>query len=379
MRVLFTSTGGDGHVLPLLPLAEAFARRGDEVAFASPPGLRHHVESRGFELIPAGPDVTELSASIAPIRAHATTLPPAERRVFAFSKRFGEVEAPRRLDPLRAAVERWSPGLLVHESADLAAPIVARQEGIQSVDHAFGLPIPDAVLAQAGRAVAPLRERVGAGSPEPADAVSVEIAPPSLVPAHRPRPGVVHRLRPAAAPDRGPEPGRTRPFVYVTLGTVWNSTALFRLLLDAFAPLACEVLVTAGRNVDLSELEPVPPNARVVAYLPQAEVLPRCDVVVSHGGSGTMLGALAYGLPLVLLPQGADQFDNAAACTERGVAERLLPPEATVEGAREALERVLTGPRHAAEARRVADEIAAMPSPDEVAARLAAGTSGKPG
>ena len=379
MRVLFSSTGGDGHLLPLLPLAGAFVRRGDEVAFASPPGLRHHVEGRGFELIPTGPDVQELGTSIAAIRARVPTLPAGERRAFAFSTRFGEVEAPRRLEPLRAAVERWAPGLLVHESADLAAPIAAREAGVRAVDHAFGLPIPDAARRRAERAVEPLLERVGVRPPEPADAVSVEIAPPSLAGAHRARPGVVHPLRAAEASGHGSEPGRARPFVYVTLGTVWNTSALFRLLLDAFAPLACDVLVTAGRNLDLSELEPIPSNARIVDYVPQAEVLPRCDVVVSHGGSGTLLGALAHGRPLVLLPQGADQFDNAAACAACGVAETLLPPGTSLEAARAALERVLAEPRFAAEARRVAGDIAAMPSPDDVAARLAEGTGGKPG
>ena len=58
----------------------------------------------------------------------------------------------------------------------------------------------------------------------------------------------------------------------------------------------------------------------VERYVPQADVLPLCDVAVGHGGSGSTLGALAHGLPMLLLPHGADQFENAQACAALGVA-----------------------------------------------------------
>ena len=56
----------------------------------------------------------------------------------------------------------------------------------------------------------------------------------------------------------------------------------------------------------------VPDHVRVESFIPQAEVLPGCGAVVCHGGSGTILAALAHGLPVVCIPQGADQFANAA-------------------------------------------------------------------
>jgi UDP:flavonoid glycosyltransferase YjiC (YdhE family) len=94
--------------------------------------------------------------------------------------------------------------------------------------------------------------------------------------------------------------------------------------------------------------------------------------VVAHGGSGSVLAALAHGCPLVLLPRGADQFDNAIACAAGGVAQTLMPADVTAAAVREAVDRVLTQSTYADKARSVASEIAAMPSAASVADELAA-------
>ena len=99
-------------------------------------------------------------------------------------------------------------------------------------------------------------------------------------------------------------------------------------------------------------------------------MLPSCDVVVGHGGSGTTLGALAHGLPMLLVPKGADQFDNAARCEEAGAAIVLAPDDVTADAVRDALLRLLDDPSFRPSAERVAAEIAAMPSPSEAAARV---------
>jgi UDP:flavonoid glycosyltransferase YjiC (YdhE family) len=83
--------------------------------------------------------------------------------------------------------------------------------------------------------------------------------------------------------------------------------------------------------------------------------------VVSHAGSGTFLAALAHGLPLLALPQAADQFLNAHAAATAGVAREIAPGEITVERVREELERVLGDPSITDAAQQMAQEIAAMP------------------
>jgi calicheamicin 3'-O-methyl-rhamnosyltransferase len=110
--------------------------------------------------------------------------------------------------------------------------------------------------------------------------------------------------------------------------------------------------------VDPSRLEGF--DVMVEQFVPQGLVFPHCRAVVAHAGAGTMLGALAAGLPQVLLPAGAEQFLNAAACAAAGAAEVA---QYSPESVRTAFERL--GPSHEAAADRLAAEIAAMPTADE--------------
>ena len=85
---------------------------------------------------------------------------------------------------------------------------------------------------------------------------------------------------------------------YFTLGTVKNADAAdFRAGLTALQEYDGVVVATTGRRLDPEELGPVPANAIVAEFVPQAAVLERADLLVSHSGSGTMLGGLVHGVP----------------------------------------------------------------------------------
>jgi MGT family glycosyltransferase len=187
------------------------------------------------------------------------------------------------------------------------------------------------------------------------------------------------RLRPAGAADGDAPPWLERlgrPLVYVTLGTVFNERTAFRPLLEALDGLRVPALVTVGRDGDPAALGAVPARVRVERFVPQGHVLPRCAAVVCHAGSGTVLGALAAGVPLVLLPQGADQFENAARCERAGVAVVLWPGEVNAATVGAALRDVLASPELAGAARALADEIAGLPDADEAAAAVETWISG---
>jgi UDP:flavonoid glycosyltransferase YjiC (YdhE family) len=96
------------------------------------------------------------------------------------------------------------------------------------------------------------------------------------------------------------------------------------------------------------------------------------DLVVSHGGSGTVLAALAAGRPMVILPMAADQPANAEACRRAGVALIVERDAWTAAGIRDAVQAALSDPSLAAAARRLRSEIEAMPPPHEVLPRLEA-------
>jgi MGT family glycosyltransferase len=118
-----------------------------------------------------------------------------------------------------------------------------------------------------------------------------------------------------------------------------------------------------GRHLDPAEFGPQPANVHIERYIPQALILPHCDAVVSHGGSGSVIGALAHGLPMVLIPMGADQPVNAARCAELGVGRVLDAMTATPQDVRDAVSTVLVDPTYRQAAERMRDEIAALPGP----------------
>jgi MGT family glycosyltransferase len=149
-----------------------------------------------------------------------------------------------------------------------------------------------------------------------------------------------------------------------------ESGDLFARVLAGLGELRVDVVVTVGRDLDPAELGPLPGNVQVERYVPQAELLPRCLAVVSHGGSSSVLGALAHGLPSVLLPLGADQPQNAARCEELGVARVLDAVTATPEAVREAVSAVLSDPAYRSAAELLRDELGALPGPEQAVTLL---------
>ncbi|HST14529.1 MAG TPA: glycosyltransferase [Gaiellaceae bacterium] len=376
MRVLFSSTAAEGHFLPLVPLAAATHAAGHEVVFATAASFAPRVAREGFETLPAGIDLDELERRFAPTRTQlwAADMPAAERRARAFSGRFAAIEAPAKHDALFAAAESWRADAIVHEPADLSASLVGARLRVPTIHQSFGRAIPASALKAAAELVAPLWESAGV-EPDPfAGAYRgtyVDICPPSLASEPPPAGVTVHRLRPM---ERGAGRRAEPPLAYVTLGTVFNSVELFRDLLEAFAPLPCEVLMTVGETVDPDALGRIPANAGVARYIPQREILPRASVVVSHGGSGSTLGALAHGCPIVFVPQGADQFENALATADAGAGIVVTPERQSVPNLREALRTVLIDPAYAERAEGIAQEITGLPAPSRVVESLFGGS-----
>jgi len=164
---------------------------------------------------------------------------------------------------------------------------------------------------------------------------------------------------------------RSRPRIYLTLGTVsFGAVEVLSRAIAEIAPLDVDVLVAVGPEGDPAALGEVPANVHVERFVAQSAVLPLVDLIVHHGGTGTVLSALEIGLPQLLLPQGADQFFNADLLTTTGAA-RALPNDAQQPGAiTEAVQALLGDSPERETAARVRDEIAAMPSPAEVVPAL---------
>ncbi len=365
VRVLFSSTGGEGHVQPMLPLARAFRAGGHDVLWAAPPEAERRVTQAGLAFRPAGRGVAWCGAEYARRWPEAQGLPIAEAVAHMYPRLFGDVAASAAIGELDAVFGAFSPELVVHEAAEYAAPALAARHGSPAVAHGIGLGIRPAQVVEACRlSSAPLPAKV------------LDVCPPSLRPRDIPVPpgalpiqgAVLERYADDALPAELTETlakAGDRPLVHLTFGTVYAHSEDLRRTATAVAALGVVVAV-AGRIG-----EPVP-GVVVADYLPHALLLPRCSAVVSQAGAGVMLKGLVAGLPHVCVPKGVtDQFRNAAALERSGAGLGVVGDDATPEAIAEATRRVLNEQSFSQAARRIAAEIAAMPSPSDVADHLA--------
>jgi UDP:flavonoid glycosyltransferase YjiC (YdhE family) len=379
-RILFTCRPLSGHFDPLVPLAEAARASGRDVAFASGDPVVGRARDLGFTAFEAGPADT-FRAEWAPRFPHFTTLVGDAQRTFFFTEIFANLElAPRAVD-LESIVSAWQPALVVHEMAELAAPLVSTARGIPYVDVGYGSLIPRALLEEAGAAAAVhwqargLEPRPLAGAfrylyvdPCPAALQNPEIADIPAVQPVRPAAGETQVAERPAWLDGLPH----RPTVYVTLGTIWNTDMdVFRLVIEALRDRV-NLIITVGRQNDPATLGPQPAGVIIRTYIPQHELLPWCDAVVAHGGSGTVLGALAHGVPLLVIPQGADQWSNAEQIVTAGAGQRLLRHELSVVAVRDCVTELLTDPSYRLAASNIKQQIGAMPSATDAIASLEA-------
>ena len=153
---------------------------------------------------------------------------------------------------------------------------------------------------------------------------------------------------------------------------------MFRALLDGLGDEPLNLVVTVGEQNETAVLGDQPPNIHVHKYIPQELLLPYCAAVVTHGGAGSTLGALAFGQPLLVVPQGADQFYNAERVVAAGAGVRLMPDRLTADSARDAVLRLLHDDTFRHAARRIKNEFDAMPDPQEAVEALERLTAREP-
>lgn len=370
MRILFSFVGGPGHFEPMVPIARAAQVGGHAVAIACTPRLVPVVEAQGFTAFGIGP--FEPSADSERRLLREVDIAREERDL---RERFAGRAARLRATGLRVLATDWRPDVMVADEVDFGSMVAAEVLGIP---YATVLVIATGTLVRrevVADALDTLRGEHGLPADPAFTAPSRYLVlspfPPALRDPSAPLPATAHLFRPididadavAAPPVAGHLAGV--PNVYFTLGTEFNveSGDLFTRVITGLRELPIKVLVTVGRQIDPDELGPQPANVRVERYVPHTEALPWADLVVFHGGSGTLTGALAHGLPVVILALGADQPANAVRCLALGLGVTLDALEATPAAIGRATARVLTEPayRHAAE--RVRDAIAAQPNP----------------
>jgi UDP:flavonoid glycosyltransferase YjiC (YdhE family) len=374
MRILFTSQPGAGHWHPLIGVAKALETAGHQIAFASTPKACSAIEANGITCFPVGRD--ESDEEFQKRRRFQVTLSPAEQAAHMVTTLFAGVAAERALPEMMAVGRTWQPAVVVRDNLEFSGFLMAEALGVPHAVVQVTAWRPS-MHQHAVEALDRLRSGIGLPSdPDPARLFRHLLfipRPPSLLD-QAALPATAHIIQPLIFDQSGDEqlPAWVdelpdQPLVYATLGTVFNQApGVLESIIKGLRDEAISLVVTTGRDQDPAALGSQPPNVHIERYIPQSLLFPRCDVIVTHGGSGTVMAALQDGLPMVIIPIAADQPLNAQRCAELGVGRVIEPASRTPEAIREATRDVLVDPQYWARAEQIRDEITELPGSNRI-------------
>lgn len=373
-RLLFYCLPGYGHVFPMLPLAVAARDAGHEVIFATGAEGVPVVTKSGFPTHEVGISILDGFAELTG-GTPVMSIPDDLRRKLAHEI-FTDLLPKYLIRDLPPLCAELAPDLIVYGQWNQGVAVVSATTGIPALEVRVSLAFPPGTAGRDGLPPGDdnrLALLAAHGLTAPADHRFLDIYPLSLQDAALRSDPRRWPMRPIAwADSSGSVPDwvrapRSRPLVYLTLGTTPGDVRVLKTALAGLATQDVDVLVALGR------LEPdgLPTGERVhvAQWVDQAEVLRHANFVVHHGGSGTTLGTAAAGLPQLVLPQRADQYDNAEAVAASGVGRMLYPDELTPEAVASA---VAALPEHHGTATAMRAEIETMPTPAEVLPQILA-------
>ncbi|HEV2371820.1 MAG TPA: glycosyltransferase [Streptosporangiaceae bacterium] len=306
MRVLMATFDAGGNVPPFLELGRELVARGDDVLCLGEASLR--------------PRLNEAGITHCAIR-DSTGYDPLERLPLAdqLNRTKGIMFCDGWAADLAAEISRQDPDALVIDSFLFSAIAVAEKSGIPytvlvhtlwSWMGQIGEHLLDLINECRQRAALPVRSPTGIW--EGAHRLLVTSSPILDVPAPAELPnlrqvGPLFDDRPQDTDGSAEEPD-SRPLVLVGFSTTFmaQEEALQRVI-DALEGMPVRALVTAGPAVDPSALR-APANVTVAKWARHSAVMPAASAVICHGGHGITSMALAYGKPLLCLPQGRDQY-----------------------------------------------------------------------
>jgi UDP:flavonoid glycosyltransferase YjiC (YdhE family) len=372
LRLLLGAFGDPGHAFPLIALGGALVARGHEVVLQTWSRWQGDVRAAGMQFA-AAPEYHVFPTRERPLKPYEAVV--------------------RATRETRTLVASFGPDVVVADILTLAPALAAELEGvpvatvIPHVDprsepgwppYSLGARLPRTALARrlwglAGRLTAAgleqgrlelneTRRRLGLGSLDRVHGgISRELALvatfPQLEYSRATWPVGTHVVGPLLWEPPFEEvelPPGDAPLVLVAPSTSQDpSHRLLRAALRGLADLPVRVLATWNRRA-LAEPIQVPANARLVEWISYARTMPACDVVVCHGGHGTVARALSSGCVVVAVPAAGDMNENAARVDWAGVGVRVPRRLCAPGPVALAVERALAEPRLRAGARSVA-------------------------
>ncbi|MFG2596227.1 macrolide family glycosyltransferase [Streptomyces sp. NPDC048462] len=343
------------HVLPSLPVIRELVARGHRVTYANGPMVADRIKATGAELVPCG--------TVLPVADNNWPDDPIAAMTLFFE------DAVQALPQLRAFYDDDPADLYLYDIGAYAARALAESQkrplmqlsptavgwesyGRDVAAQLWKLPGADVYRANFGRWLA----ECGASTTD----MDVFCGRPANTLALIPRAMQPHgddvdtdtvTFVGSCSGPRDGEQAWTRPadaehVLLVSLGSAYTDRPEFyRRCLAAYGDLpGWHVVLQVGRHTDRRELGDIPSNVEVHSWVPQPAILEQADAFVTHAGMGGSAEGLFAGVPMIAVPQGADQFMNADRLVELGVARRIDTEDATADALRSALTELVDDP-----------------------------------
>jgi MGT family glycosyltransferase len=354
-RILFLAFSGGGNLPPSLSIARQLTARGHEVAFAGDPEMMPRMKPTSFRAI-------ELTKAYAQLDRYPRG---------PFGRWFCCLTSPAVEAQVQSVVEAEDPDFILIDFMFLAALNQAQRFRPPS---AAMVHMPLFRVADAFRGLTQMcsgiREKAGFAALPQFDELlfsregvivtslgAIDRAPSTT------RPRNVRHVGPALETEAHVQPlnlpwgaNVSTPLVLVSFSTdpLQATPDLIQRSLDALGRLDVHVVATIGAGVDIhKEFFVAPPNTLVVAAADHDRLMARAALVVTHGGHGTMMRALKYGVPMIVMPGIApDQAINGATVEELA-AGRVLAQDTSSQEISALAQAVLANPKYSACAREV--------------------------
>ena len=362
-HIAFMAVPAHGHVNPGLGLVAELVARGHRVSYATTADFAPQVRESGADPV--------LYSSVLPSAARQEEWP-AEQAA-AVGLFVDEMIGVHR--QLAASFAEDVPDLVLHDIAAMQAPVLAAQWGVPAVtvspthvafeglEETLGVDDGEAMRAVHARAEEFFAEQgvemtfAAANTPRRCIVTiprSFQYRPDTVGPQYEfVGPMLTDRAFQGTwqAPDE-------RPVLLISMGSAYTDRPeLYRACLEAFGGSRWRVVLVIGRAVDPAELGEVPENVELHPWVPQLDVLSKATAFITHAGMGGATEGMCFGVPMVAIPQAADQFANAARIAELGLGAQLPAERATPQALRETLEEVVGDPATAAECVAMREEI----------------------
>lgn len=376
MRVLFSSIPGISHLFALVPLAWAFRANGHEVVLAFGE-YTDKAATTGLEVVDVAPGydgmrLIEQTLEADPELAERFWSESLSDDPTPWAPLFAAINRPL-IEETMNIVDQWRPDLVVYEQAATVGLLAAARAGVPAVQRNMGIVRTGEMHEATVVHLADLMERYGIAAVPTPDRV-LEYVPPSMLPHDEPE-GWFMREVPytggGVLGDRLPEQP-TKRRVVITMGTVRPGSDFYGLepvkkIITAASTVDAEFLLALG-HVDITPLGELPANVRSIGWAPLAALFRTCAGVIHHGGGGTTMAAIEAGIPQLLALDPLDQGNETTGPAVRqggiGIVTTLEEIESSM------IEQMLTDDTYRQATLRVRDELATLPSPADVAARL---------